>query len=165
MLGPASSYIAFRVETAAVKLVKVLAGVETVLETRALAFPTDEYLRVRMDVAGEHITVWIDGIVVHDDVDAALSGSDLAAGTIALSASGSATPSRFDDVAVTRLTGLGELAETLLDEPFTTDLPSGWTFVDGTSAWAISATPHKLLDLRGLSDAVLSLAYTYELDA
>ena len=55
-------------------------------------------------------------------------------------------------------------AETLLDEPFTGQLRSDWTFTDGTAAWSIAREGMPLLDLSQLLNVVLSLDYRYQMN-
>jgi hypothetical protein len=161
-----SSCYALQVSPADVKLFKIVAGLETQLgDTLRYAYPPDEYLTVEFKVAGDRLSAAIDSITLFENVDGAPAAGELKKGTVGFQvvATDGAEPVWFDDVKVIRLTGKGMPAETLLAEPFTTELPADWTF-SGATPWAISAAPSSVMDLSPLLNVVLSLDYRYEMN-
>jgi hypothetical protein len=161
-----SSCYALQVSPADVKLFKIVAGLETQLgDTLLYAYPPDEYLTVEFKVAGDRLSAAIDCITIFENVDGVPAAGELKKGTVGFQvvATDGAEPVWFDDVKVIRLTGKGMPAETLLAEPFTTELPADWTF-SGATPWAISAAPSPVMDLSPLLNVVLSLDYRYEMN-
>ncbi len=140
------------------------AGTATTLATAALDYPESEFLLVTVDVFGagssSTLRLSIDGIPILEHIDAS---SPHLSGTVALAVDavgGSAV--EFDDLQVSRLTHLGQAAELLLSEPFTTTLPTAtWAFTDGTTAWAISSTGHPRLDLSKLLNLTWTVDYQF----
>ena len=160
-----TNHYALQISPVDLKLFKVVSGVNIQLgSVLRYAYPADEYLWVDARVVGNALTVAIDGLTVFDNIDGAPAAGQLRQGTVAFQVLNGADPITFDDVKVIRLTAKGAAAETLLSEPFTKVLPKDWTFVDGNSAWSISATGHALLDLSALLNSVLSLDYRYQMN-
>ncbi len=154
----------------ALKLLRVESGTDTQLGSTLSSwqFPDDEYLVIDMAVldssTGVELTVWIDGIKVFDAVSDTPTSGTLEDGTVGLEvvSTASSTPVDFDDVEVTRLYGWGGSAEQLLSEPFTSTLPTDWTF--STGDWSISSSGHKRLIMRTLVNLSLNVEYQYEMD-
>jgi hypothetical protein len=137
----------------------------TELANRSLAYPSGEFVLLELwcwnQASGTaKIQCRIDGIVVLEANDA----TPVAAGTVGIQIITTVTgpvPVELDDLEVVRLTGLGVEAEQLLFEPFTTSLPSTWSFPDGT--WTISTNKHNRLDLSTLLSVGLKVDYQHEL--
>ncbi len=123
-------------------------------------YPASEFIEVDFRAVGETLTLRVDGITL---LSVAVPAA-LGAGSIALEVmdriDSPVHACEFDDLVVRRLTGLGADREVVLDEPFTTTLPTAWTF---TGAWAIGANKHEALDLSGLGNLVLELQYEHDL--
>lgn len=155
-----TDHYALEISSSLVRLLRVESGTPTVLGARSLAYPTDEFLVVSLAVVGSALTATIDGITLWEDE---AGGSGPTSGTVALQVTANGTgAAEFDDVEVVRLTGNGTEAESLLSEPFTSSLPDDWTFVDGSTAWAISSSGHAILDLTELVDLVFKVDYLFE---
>jgi hypothetical protein len=147
-----------------VRISKLTAGATTVLAQAAAPYANDEFLSVTVRVFGDAssttVRVDIDRITILEATD---TSSPYVAGTVALRVAAVGTEDiAFDDVQVVRLTRLGAVRETLLSEPFESTLPADWTFIDGTTRWAISKARHKRLDLAKLLNVVLTVDYQFE---
>jgi hypothetical protein len=159
-------HYALQIAPGGVTLLKVLSGVDTQLGSPlAYAYPPAEYISIDVRVVGNLLSVAVDGITLFDEVDGLPAAGALQRGTIGLQvvATDGARPVVFDDLQVVRLTGKGAEAETLLAEPFTAQLPDGWTRADGDKPWAVAPGGHPVMDLATLANVTLSLDYRYQM--
>ncbi|MCB9765455.1 MAG: hypothetical protein H6739_37115 [Alphaproteobacteria bacterium] len=158
-----TDHYAVELTATTVKVFKVISGADTQLGSTytvpGSGFPSDEYLLVDVSVYDDVLSVTVDTFTLIEQVQDGTG--PLTAGTVGLEVvATSGGPVRFDDVEVHRLTVLGYRDEQLLSEPFTS-LPSDWTFVDGTTPWAVSSTGHGTLDLSRVQDVRLMLEYAH----
>jgi hypothetical protein len=160
------NYYALQISPSTVTLLKVEGGLETQLaDARSLVWLDDEFLLAELRVTGNRVSASIDNMTVFDGLEGNPSAGSLQSGSVGLRViSSGAKPVLLDDMHVVRLTGLGLEAETLLNEPFTAQLPAEWTFANGASNWSIAAEGIPLLDLSQLFNVVLSLDYTYQMN-
>jgi hypothetical protein len=160
-----ANYYALQLNSTGVALLRVSDGVETQLGGVDAAFPDEELVLMELRVTGDALSASIDQVTVFDGVNGAPASGELGKGSIALRvASSGSQAAAFDDATVVRLTAKGLDAETLLDEPFSGQLPGGWTFANGTDEWNIATEGLPLLDLSQLLNVVLALDYRYEMN-
>ncbi|MFQ5738329.1 MAG: hypothetical protein ACE5JX_04910 [Acidobacteriota bacterium] len=137
---------------------------ETELARRDLAYPPEEFLTVAFGVVGDELTLTIDGISIFEKVVDSTPRGALTQGTVALKVLDSPRGYvEFDDLRVIRLTQSGVTAETLLEQPFTTELPGDWSFSDGVEPWLVEPRGYRRLDVSDLLNVTLTIDYLYQM--
>ncbi len=158
-----TNHYALELAPAAIALYRVEGSHETRLASRALAFPSDEPLRIEVRIVGQTLMVFVDTLPVLPATAGGAGAGRLTNGTIGLeSKPGSGANAVFDDVEVIRLSPSGEEAEFLLRQPFADTLPTDWTFTHGGQPWSIEPAGLPRLDLTRLLNATLSLEYQHD---